>query len=323
MKEIDEIKKLKKVELHLHLDGSMSLELASKLSNLKIDEVKEKMIAREKCQDLTEYLEKFSFPISLMQTKENLKLVASDLVNRLEKENVIYAEIRFAPILHTNEGLSMDDVVLSVLEGLKENKKVKTNLILCMIKGFSLEDNLKTIEVAKKYLYKGVCGVDLAGDEKQYRLKKYLKLFKLLKKFNIPFTVHVGEVSKKDIKYIVKIGAKRIGHGVKICDSNKLINIIKDKNILLEICPTSNIQTNAFLEYLDHPIYKFYKSKLNISINTDNRTVSNISLNQEYENLISNFNFTIEDLKRINKNTLNYAFINPKEKIFLLNDLEN
>ena len=129
---LDEIKKLPKVELHLHLDGSVSKELASKLSGLSEDEVLSKMAAPSKCENLSEYLTRFDLPISLMQTKENLYLIAKDLVDRLEKESIIYAEIRFAPMFHTKEGLSYSEIIESVLEGLKTNSNVNTNLILCM-----------------------------------------------------------------------------------------------------------------------------------------------------------------------------------------------
>ena len=319
---INEIKKLKKIELHLHLDGSISLNVASKLSNLSIQKCKEEMIADLVCHDLSDYLTKFKLPISLMQTKENLKLIASDLVNRLEKENVVYAEIRFAPMFHTSGDLTMEEVIEAVLEGLKENKKVKTNLILCLMRGINKEDNLKTIEVASKYLNKGVCALDLAGDEKKFKLSEYKDLFLLAKSKNIPFTIHAGEVDAEDISIALELGVKRLGHGVKCIDNKKLIKEIKNKNILLEVCPTSNIQTKAFKNYQSHPIYKLYKENINVSINTDNMTVSNIDLNQEYLNLINYLKFTIDDLKKINLNTINYTFLSNKEKIELLKILK-
>ena len=314
------IEEIKKIELHLHLDGSVSLSLASKLLNLSYEKCQEEMVASFVCEDLSEYLTKFKLPISLMQTKENLKLIANDLVNRLEKENVIYAEIRFAPMFHT-KNITMEEVVESVLEGLKENKKVKTNLILCLMRGMKQEENLKTIEVASKYLNKGVCALDLAGDEKKFKLSEYKDLFLLAKSKNIPFTIHAGEVDYLDIPIAIDLGVKRLGHGVKCINDKKLIKEIKNKNILLEICPTSNIQTKAFKSYKEHPIYKLYKKNINLSINTDNMTVSNIDLNQEYLNLIKYLNFKVDDLKKINENAVNYTFLSKEEKIELLENL--
>lgn len=319
---LEEIEKLKKIELHVHLDGSISLDLASKLTNLPILKIKEQMVAKDKCLDLGEYLLMFDLPNSFMQTKENLKLIATDLVNRLEQENVIYAEIRFAPVLHTKKGLTQEEVVRAVLEGLKENKKVKTNLILSLMRGFSRQDNLKTIEVAYLYLGKGVVAIDLAGDEKKYKLKEYKELFLFAKKKKIPFTIHAGEVDYKDLKDAINLGVKRIGHGVKCVDKKGLKDLILRKNILLEICPTSNIQTNAFPSLKEHPVYLLYKENFNISINTDNRTVSNTTLNQEYLKLMKTFPFTKSDFLKMNLNSVNYTFLTPLEKIELLEKLK-
>lgn len=142
---IDELKKLPKVELHLHLDGSIPIDLASQLSHCSVKELEKEMIADDKCENLSEYLTKFDFPIQLMQTKENLIEIANALVNELASENVIYAEIRFAPNFHTKEGLSLDEIVHAVLEGMARNKQVKTNLILCMMRGASFEENQKLL----------------------------------------------------------------------------------------------------------------------------------------------------------------------------------
>lgn len=313
----DKIKNLKKIELHLHLDGSINLELMQKLTNLGLNDLKKQTIANKKCQDLKEYLTKFDLPISLMQTKENLTLIAKQLVNDLALENVIYAEIKIALMSHTKKGLTYDEIIEAVLKGLKTNKQVKTNLILCMRRGYPEDINIKTIETAYKYLNKGVVAIDLVGDEKQYKLKNYLKLFQIAKEKGIPFTIHAGEVDSLDLQEVLTLNPTRIGHGVKCIDNFKILKQIKEKNILLEICPTSNIQTKAFETYTNHPIKTLYDNKINISINTDNRTVSNINLTNEYLKLINNFNFTINDLKKINLNSINYTFLTPKEKISL------
>ena len=129
---------------------------------------------------------------------------------------------------------------------------------------------------------------------------------------NIPFTIHAGEVDTTDILKAILLGTKRLGHGVKCIDDNNLISLIKEKNILLEVCPTSNIQTNAFDLYKNHPIYKLYKEKVNISINTD------IDLTKEYLNLMNTFNFSLKDLKEINRNSVNYTFLSSEDKVKLL-----
>ncbi len=315
---LDEIKKLPKVELHLHLDGSVSKELASKLSGLSEDEVLSKMAAPSKCENLSEYLTRFDLPISLMQTKENLYLIAKDLVDRLEKESIIYAEIRFAPMFHTKEGLSYSEIIESVLEGLKTNSNVNTNLILCMMRGMSIEDNLKTLDCAYEYLNKGVCGVDLAGSEDKYPLELYTELFKAAKKRNIPFTIHAGENGPaSEIKKAIELGAKRIGHGTSAIGSEEVLDLIRKNEILLEICPTSNVQTNAVSTYDKHPIYEFYKKRILFNINTDNTTVSNITLNDEYLKLYNTFNFETHDYIKMNEDAVKHSFAsdNLKEKL--------
>lgn len=317
--DLKEIQKLPKVELHLHLDGSLSLDLAKKLTNKSLNELKEEMIAKDKCESLTEYLTKFDTPISLMQTKENLTLSAQTLVNDLALQNVVYAEVRFAPMFHTQNGLTYEEIVEAVLNGLNKNSNIKTNLILCLMRGFPEENNLKTIEVAKKYLNKGVCAIDLAGDEIKYPTSNYLKYFEIAKKENIPFTIHAGESRGADeVEVAISTGTKRIGHGIHSIEDISVINKLKYNNVLLEVCPTSNIQTNSIDTYKKHPINDLYHMGVQISINTDNSTVSNVSLSEEYLKLHTTFNFTKDDFNKINAMALNHAFITEKEKEILL-----
>ena len=312
------INDLCKVELHLHLDGSVPLEVASELSGLSIEEVKDKMIANDKCENLSEYLTKFDLPISIMQSRENLIRVSQELVKYLESQNVVYAEVRFAPMFHVKEGLSYEEVVEAVLEGLKSDK-VKTNLILCMMRGMDRDSNIKTIEVVEKYLGKGVCGIDLAGAEDKYPLDEYIELFNIVKEKDIPFTIHAGENgSYEEVKKAIKIGAKRIGHGIHAIDDNETIELIKENNILLEVCPTSNVQTNAVAKYIYHPINDLYMRGVRLNVNTDNTTVSNISLNEEYNKLYEVFGFCDEDFNKMNIMAIEGAFLTEDEKSELL-----
>lgn len=318
---INKLRKIPKIELHLHLDGAMSIGLACKLSGLTFGEVFDKMVAPCKCHNLSEYLTKFEFPISLMQTKENLELVAKDLVKRLISQNVIYAEIRFAPMFHTKNGLTYDEIITSILKGLNSSRKIKTNLILCLMRGGSKFDNMKTLDAAYKYLGKGVCAIDLAGDEEKYLLDDYYKYFELAKKRNIPFTIHAGEVKEDEIRKAISLNPKRLGHGITTINDNDLCNLLKVKDILLEICPTSNVQTNIVVNYNDHPIKKLYDNNVMINVNTDNPSISNVTLTEEYLKLYEKFNFTIDDFKKMNVNAINHAFLTDDEKKVLLNKM--
>lgn len=310
---IEKLKQMPKIELHLHLDGSVDIQLASKLLGKKVEELKSEMVASSKCKDLNEYLTKFKLPIELMQTKDNLKLIAHDLGQKLKNQNVIYAEVRFAPIYHTKEGLSLDDVISAIKEGFQD---YNINLILCMMRGESFENNLKVIKLAKKYLNNGVVGIDLAGAEGIYPTSDYEKLFALARNEKIPFTIHAGEAAgSKSVMQALNFGSKRIGHGVRCLEDNNLVNRIIEDNVILEICPTSNVQTNVVDKYENHPIYKLYKKGVKVCINTDNTTVSNVSLTDEYIKLYKAFNFTLEDYKKFNLNALDASFITDKEKL--------
>lgn len=309
---------LPKIELHLHLDGSINPMTASKILNCSVNDIVKELTVSDNCRDLNEYLTKFSLPEQILQTKENLSLIAENLALDLKKENVIYAEIRFAPMKHLKEGLTKEEVVDSILEGLKK-VDIQTNLILCMMRGAPYEENLEVITLAKKYLHRGVCAIDLAGAEALYKTEDYRSLFALAKKENIPFTIHAGEADgKESIKSAISFDPKRIGHGVRIIEAPELIPIIKKKNILLEICPTSNIQTSIFKTYQDHPIKKLYDEFVPLSINTDNRTVSNTTLTEEYHHLITNLNMSIQDIININKTTILHTFLNSNEQDKLL-----
>lgn len=297
---------IKKIELHLHLDGSIREETANEILGKKCN-----LKAKDKCEDLNEYLEKFEIPSIILQTKENLERVSYELALDLKKDNVIYAEIRFAPLKHLNGGLSLDEVITSVLNGLSK-VDIETNLILCMMRNDSFNDNKKVIDLAHKYGFP----IDLAGAEVIYKTKDFKELFEYAKSINVPFTIHAGEADGyESIKAAIDFGASRLGHGIKIIDYPDLINEAKEKGITLEVCPTSNVQTNAVNILKDHPIKKLYDMNVNVCINTDNRTVSNITLEDEYNKLKETFNFTNEDFLKMNLMAIEASFAQDKEKL--------
>lgn len=320
---IDALNKLPKVELHLHLDGSLNIEKISKKYGIDYGKLREKMTADAKCENLNDYLTKFDYPISIMQTKKEIEDAVIDLLEELKKQNVIYAEIRFAPQFHTKKGLTQEEVIQSVLEA-REKVDIKSNFILCFMRGNdNMNDNYETLLLAKKYLGQGVCALDLAGAEGIYPTENYRKLFEEVNKYSIPFTIHAGEASGYDsIKSAISFGAKRIGHGVKCADYPELIEEIKSKNITLEVCPTSNIQTCICDSYINHPISKLYNMGILTTINTDNMTVSNTTLVNEYIHLMEEAHLKLEDIIRMNKNSIDAAFISSEEKQKLHNRMD-
>lgn len=316
----EKIAKMPKIELHLHLDGSIPTSYVKNKYNLNDTEIKNKMIAGNKCKDLNDYLTCFDFPIAIMQTKEELHDITVELLKQLKKQNVVYVEIRFAPQFHTNNGLSQEEVVSTIIDA-KNTVDIKSNLILCIMRGKdNMQANYETVEIAKKYLGKGVCAVDLAGAEAIFKTKEYKEIFESAKTLDIPMTIHAGEADGvQSIKDAISFGTKRIGHGVRAIEDESLIKYLVDNGITLEVCPTSNIQTCICNSYATHPISKLYKSGVLVTVNTDNMTVSNTTLENEYENLVKEAGFTYEDLVNMNKNSLNAAFLNEKEKRELLN----
>ena len=318
---VKEIQDIPKIVLHIHLDGSLDVELAYKWLvedgyNYTIEDVKNKLQVGEDCKNLNSYLEKFDIPCKILNTANRLKVATYKLFTKLASQNVVYAEVRFAPLKHVNSNLNIDEVVQAVIDGMNEAKKqnkIYGGIILCCMRGETKENNIQVIETAKKYLDKGVCGIDLAGAESIYPTKDYEYSFNYAKKLNIPFTIHSGEADGiSSINSAVSFGTKRIGHGVRCIDDEATIQKIINNDILLEICLTSNYQTEAIKG--KHPLEELYRKGVKISINTDNDTVSNIDINSEYERILKETNLTLEDLLKCNYNSIQYIFATEKVK---------
>lgn len=279
-----------KVELHCHLDGSLNIDFVDEMLRkqgivYEREDLKRKLEVRPKCTSLTEYLEKFDLPLLCLQTKEGLFRAAYELVRDVSKENVKYMEVRFAPMLSTNQGLTCEEVIASVVDGLKEGEKqygVYASAIVCAMRHHSLEQNLEMLEAARPFVGKGVCALDLAGDESAFPTKHFRKLFEQATEWGIPFTIHSGETGNVDnIREAIALGAKRLGHGIALCKSPELRRLCKEKGIGIEMCPTSNLQTKAVEGMENYPLELFLQEGLLVSIHTDNRTVSGTNMQKE------------------------------------------
>lgn len=308
---------MKKIELHLHLDGSLDIDYAKEIVGR---DVYSDMVSSND-ESLAQYLEKFYLPDELMSEYDNIVEFSYRLAKQLEKEEVIYAEIRFCPFSHDKK-ISVDRVVTGIRDGLSKVPNVKTNLIFCMRRNFSFEENLKVINLTKKYLGNGVCGIDLVGDEASYKTSDFKELFDIIKDENIPCTIHAGEVdSYESVLAAISFGAKRIGHGIRSIDDDDTVKLLVEKNIFLEVCPDSNVDTKAVNSISEHPIRRLVDAGVKVTISTDNRTVSETSLEHEYNLLRSNFGFTDKDILQFNLNAIDAAFISVEEKDELRNRL--
>lgn len=309
----------KKVELHLHLDGSLSHDFYKTMTqeiglSMSDDEIRSAVTVPENCTSLVEYLARFDLPTKILQTERALTLAALDLIHQLDAQNIFYAEIRFAPQLHTNCGLTQQQAVEAVLKGVElarqEQVSVQIGILLCMMVTGSEADNRETAELAVAYKNKGVAGLDLAGAEGAVPMSSFQPLFQIAYDAALPFTIHAGECGDyENINQAISFGARRIGHGCAARLSEDCMRLIEREHVTLEACPTSNLQTKAVSSLEEHPIKLFLERGLSVTVNTDNMTASNTTLDKEYEALKKHLQMTDADLKRMNENALKAAFL--------------
>ena len=324
------------IDLHLHLDGSLPVETVIKLAKMQniklptndIEKLKyEYLMVNKDCKDLTEYLERFDLPLSVMQSKESIKICVEDLLNELKKQSLLYVEIRFAPQLHMRNGLTQREVIESAIEGLKGVEGIKANLILCCMRGDKNEkENRETVYLTKEFLGKGVCALDLAGAEAIFLTKEFADLFVLANLLELPYTIHAGEADgAESVLNAIEYGAKRIGHGVRSIESDAVIEELIENRIPIEVCPKSNFDTKTFKDmFKDYPVKKLYDKGVFVTINTDNMTVSDTTLKNEYKILMENFKFTKNDIKIMIYYSIMASFLTETEKEDLtINMLKN
>lgn len=310
---------MKYIDLHLHLDGSITVEIAKKLAklqNIKLptedDKELEKLIrVPSDCKNLIEFLKCFDLPLSLMQTKEGLEEATYLVLEDMKKEGNIYVEIRYAPQLHLQKGMSQEDAVKAVLQGVKRSS-LHANIILCLMRGENNdEENLETIELAKKYLVKdgGVVAIDLAGAESIYPTKKYRDIFALANKYKIPFTIHSGESEGPEgVKLAIEFGASRIGHGVRIREDESVMELVKTKQIPLELCPTSNMQTCAVKSFEDYPLESYLNYGIKVTLNTDDPAIEGTNISNEHSLMKKFQHLSNEQQLIIANNSIDAAF---------------
>jgi len=331
------LKSLPKVLLHEHLDGVLRPESVIELAK----DVKYGGLPTQDAQALGEwfhqgankgslakYLEGFAHTIAVMQTEEALERVAYEQAEDLAQDNVVYFETRFAPIFHTNKGLTHQQVVSAVLRGLERGRKdfgVTSGLIICAMRNMNV--SLEMAELAVDFRQRGVVGFDLAGEEGGYPPKKHVEAFHYIQRENFNITIHAGEgFGKESIWQAIQYcGAHRIGHGTRIIDDiaiadgkavklGDLAQYVLDKRIPLELCLLSNVHTGAAPSLAEHPFRILYEEKFRVTLNTDNRLMSNTSMTQEFEAAADTFGLTLDDFEKITINSMKSAFLPYDER---------
>lgn len=316
------VKEYALIDLHLHLDGSLSLQSArsiAKKQKIELPSEDEELLTRlrvsKDCKNLNEYLERFELPLTILQTYDALKEATYRLCEELYEAGLVYAEIRFAPQLHCRAELSQEDAVRAVTEGASESR-LQASIILCCMRGDNnKKENMLTAELTKKYLGKGVCALDLAGAEALYSNEGFVDVFEYAKSLNVPFTLHAGEALGADsVRSAIELGASRIGHGVRSIEDKSLLPLLAEREIALELCPTSNMNTCVFPRIEEYPIRELLNSGVTVTLNTDNLAVSNTSLAEEYELMAKTFDLTEEELKTLALNSARAAFLEKNAK---------
>lgn len=323
---------MKYIDLHAHLDGSITLDIAKKLAKMQNIDIPDdqkllKLIrAPENLENLNDFLKCFEFPLSLLQTEKSIAEAVRLVLENMKNDGVIYTEIMFAPQLHTKNGLSQERVISAALEGLK-NSDLHANLLLCIMRGKGNEkENGKTLELAQKHITNdgGVVGLNLAGAEGLYPTENYRTLFEKAKKCCIPFSIHAGEADgAESIKSAIEMGAARIGHGVRAYEDKNVVQMIKKRGITLEMCPTSNRITKAVCDMKKYPFMTYLNSNVKVTINTDDLAIEGTTISKEFQYMEKNFGLTRDKQIEILKTAADAAFTIEKVKAWLKKEIES
>jgi adenosine deaminase len=336
------IRTVPKVLLHDHLDGGLRpptiIELAKehKYNKLPTKDPEELAIWFHRGANkgnLVEYLQGFEHTCGVMQTKEALERVAYEMLEDMKNDGVCYVETRFAPVYHTQKGLYYEESVNAVLKGLERGKKdfgVGYGLIICGMR--NMKNTLDFAELAVNFRKHGVVGFDLAGEEGGYPPKKHIEAFQFIQRANFNITIHAGEAFGKESIWqaIQWCGAHRIGHATHLMEDlvydkdgnvvqfGELAQYILDKRVPLEICLLSNVHTGAVDKIENHPFGTLFKEKFRVTINTDDRLMSDTTLTKEYLTAIEHFNLTFDDVEKTNINAMKSAFLHYDERLYYI-----
>ncbi len=327
-----------KVDLHYHLDGSIPTDIAWQIFTTQdtgieakdYEDLKNQLTISQDCRDVFEYLAKFYTTVKLMQTKENIELITYETIKHCVDIGLFYLEIRFAPQLHLQKGLTQRDAVEAVLKGKEKAEKdfptIKVGIILCcMLEPYDNKaENEETVRLTEEYLGKGVVGIDLAGGEDSVPMDDYAYLFVDYHKKGLPMTIHAGDNGKPtNVSKVIDWGATRVGHGKHCWYDKEVTQKVLDTGTTLEVCLTSNIQCKTEPSYEEHPIKQLYDAGVKVTLNTDNMWISSIDLEYEYDIAIEKCGFTENDIIKMNINSIKASFMPEEEKPAYIAKLES
>ena len=328
------LKRLPKVELHCHLDGCLRPEtmadLAQKdnipLPSRNADELGKIMRIGQKRGNLEDYIKRFDLTLAVLQNSAALERAAFEYVEDIADENVRYAEIRFSPALHVQKEITMEDAVDAVRKGLKQGEQefgIKTRIIICGIRSISPSISLKLADLAVRYKNRGVVGFDLAGPEENYPAKKHREAFYMIRNNNVNVTIHAGEAfgPASIHQAIHTCGANRIGHGTRLKEDQDLMQYVNNHRITLEICLTSNWHTKSVRSLKYHPFKLYYDQGIRVTLNTDNRLMSDTTLTKEFMLARNLFGLGLHDFREVTIIAMKSAFLNHQERTVLIREI--
>ncbi|HZO17718.1 MAG TPA: adenosine deaminase, partial [Gemmatimonadaceae bacterium] len=288
------LRALPKAELHCHLDGSVRAETMLELAReygqpMPVDDpdaLREHMVVKN-AHNLEEYLERFTITLSVMQRAEAIERIASELAEDAARDGVRYLEVRYAPVLNTREGLSLDEVVEAAARGLARAERehdITARIIVCGLRHLDPEVSITLAKLAVAHRQRGVVGFDLAGGERGHPARTHADAFAYARQHELAVTVHAGEGDgAESVRQAVHVcGADRLGHATRLIDDESLTRYVNDRRIALEVCLTSNVQTHASESLDAHPVRRYFDRGMNVVLNTDNRLMSGTTLTDEY-----------------------------------------
>jgi adenosine deaminase len=341
---LDEIRAVPKVLLHDHLDGGLRpatiVDLAREtgyaaLPSTDVDELTSWMVGAAQRGKLELYLEAFQHTVGVMQTRDALIRVAAECAEDLAADGIVYAEVRFAPELHVTRGLSLDQVVEAVLEGFRRGSAGRGITVYALLTAMrTAARSLEIAELAVRHRDAGVVGFDIAGAEAGSPPSRHLDAFQYVARENFHITIHAGEgFGLPSIWEALQwCGADRLGHGVRIIDDirltpdggaslGRLAGYVRDRRIPLEMCPTSNIQTGAAPSIGEHPIGLLRRLSFRVTVNTDNRLMSGVTLSSEFRALAEAFGYGWADIEWLTVNAMKSAFAPFDERLQIINSV--